>query len=106
VFSLPDSSIQTLFPASIVPPKYLAYVEWFSPFTSDPEPRHLLYKIKRSLSQLADIVPIANIRRSVHLLPKFGPVAPKDRTSSNVLDKCLVFFINLMSDQHIYATVF
>ncbi|KAJ7504642.1 hypothetical protein B0H11DRAFT_1709428 [Mycena galericulata] len=109
VFSFPHHSVKTLFPADTVPPSHLAYVEWFSPFTSDAEPRHLLYKIKRSLKdgvRIAGIIPVANIRRSVHLLPKFGPVAPREWTSSNVLERCPVFFVNSMSDRHIYTTVF
>ncbi|KAJ7796672.1 hypothetical protein B0H14DRAFT_2390413, partial [Mycena olivaceomarginata] len=83
----------------------LAYVEWFSPFTSHPEPPHLLYKIYRSLDG-ATIVPVDNIRRSVHLLPKFGPVAPQEWTSSNVLDFCYTFLVNSLSDRHIYTTFY
>ncbi|KAJ7909888.1 hypothetical protein B0H13DRAFT_1616178, partial [Mycena leptocephala] len=87
----------------------LAYVEWFSAFSPEPEPHHLLYKIRRSLkngARLSSIVPVANIRRSVHLLPKFGPSAPKDWTSSNVLERCPLFFVNSMADRHSYATPF
>ncbi|KAJ7052358.1 hypothetical protein C8F01DRAFT_925454, partial [Mycena amicta] len=65
----------------------LAYVEWFSPFTSAPEAWHHFYKVQRSIKNgehVASIVPAENIRRSVHLLPKFGPVAPQAWTSSNV----------------------
>ncbi|KAJ7029499.1 hypothetical protein C8F04DRAFT_899571, partial [Mycena alexandri] len=65
----------------------LAYVEWFSPFTAHPEPHHLMYKVKRSMKEgqrIATIVPLESIRRSVHLLPKFGPMAPPHWTSSNV----------------------
>ncbi|KAJ6598608.1 hypothetical protein B0H10DRAFT_2324126 [Mycena sp. CBHHK59/15] len=108
VFSLPARQIRTLFSRGINPPKYLAYVEWFSPFRH-PEPDHLMYKVNRSLKdgdRLASIIPVANIRRSVHLLPKFGPVAAADRKSSNVLDKCPYFFVNSMTDRHIYATLF
>ncbi|KAJ7681660.1 hypothetical protein B0H17DRAFT_942725, partial [Mycena rosella] len=86
----------------------LAYVEWFSPFTR-PEPNHLMYKVKRSLKdgeQLVSIVLVGNIRRSIHLLPKFGPVAPPHWKSSSVLEQCPSFFVNSLSERHIYATLF
>ncbi|KAJ7491595.1 hypothetical protein B0H11DRAFT_2399014 [Mycena galericulata] len=86
---------QHTFPTSVglSPPKRLAYVEWFSAFTR-PEPNHLMYKVNRSLKggeRSASIIPLENIRRSVHLLPKFGPVAPPGWKSSNVLDECSQF---------------
>ncbi|KAJ7724958.1 hypothetical protein DFH07DRAFT_871823 [Mycena maculata] len=108
IFSLKPRHIRTLFSRGVTPPEHLAYIEWFSPFT-EPEPDHLMYKVNRSLKngdRLASIIPVANIRRSVHLLPKFGPVAPADWKSSNVLDKCTHFFVNSMTDRHIYATLF
>ncbi|KAJ6555889.1 hypothetical protein B0H19DRAFT_947317, partial [Mycena capillaripes] len=40
--------------------------------------------------------------RSIHLLPKFGPVAPQDWKSSNVLEKCKLFFANPLTDRHVY----
>ncbi|KAJ7213561.1 hypothetical protein GGX14DRAFT_534208 [Mycena pura] len=108
VFSLPRRAATSIFPPDISPPLYLAYVEWFSPFTS-PEPAHQMYKVRRMLrggERLAAIVPVSSIRRSVHLLPKFGPIAPKDWTSSNVLDRCPNFFVNNRSDRHIFTTLF
>ncbi|KAJ7709363.1 hypothetical protein B0H16DRAFT_1679153 [Mycena metata] len=108
VFSIPPRDIPNLFPSGLVPPQHLAYVEWFSPFTT-PEPHHLMYKVKRSLRdgyRIASIIPLANIRRSVHLLPKFGPVAPSAWKSSTVLDDCPAFFVNNTTDRHIYATLF
>ncbi|KAK6977112.1 hypothetical protein R3P38DRAFT_2474374, partial [Favolaschia claudopus] len=107
VFSLKPRHIQGFFPPGRHPPKHLAYVEWFSPFPSEPEPHHLMYKLKRSGKdgkRLASIIPLANIRRSAHLFPKFGPVAPAEWTSSNVLDKCPTFFVNSFTDRHFYAT--
>ncbi|KAJ6478901.1 hypothetical protein C8R45DRAFT_833070, partial [Mycena sanguinolenta] len=109
VFAFKPKHIQTLFSFGVSPPPYLAYVEWFSPFSAQPEPHHLMYKINRSLKngdRIASIIPVANIRRSVHLLPKFGPVAPPEWTSSNVLDKSSFFFVNSLSDRHIYTTLY
>ncbi|KAF8799350.1 hypothetical protein BYT27DRAFT_7003136, partial [Phlegmacium glaucopus] len=56
-------------------------------------------------SPLSSIVPVANIFRSVHLLPKFGPVAPVEWTSSNVMDKCNTFFLNSFTDKHLYRVL-
>ncbi|KAJ7342729.1 hypothetical protein DFH08DRAFT_1011044 [Mycena albidolilacea] len=108
IFTLGQHHLRHLFLPGVVPPKHLAYVEWFSPFTT-PELDHLMYKINHSLKdgeRLVSIVPVGNIRRSVHLLPKFGPVAPAAWKSSTVLDQCKTFFVNSMTDRHIYATIF
>ncbi|KAJ7707896.1 hypothetical protein B0H16DRAFT_1746444 [Mycena metata] len=108
IFSSTSAPSLSLFSRGINPPKHLAYVEWFSPF-KDPEADHLMYKVNRSMKdgyRHSSIIPVANIRRSVHLLPKFGPVAPADWKSSNVLDKCSHFFVNALTDRHIYATTF
>ncbi|KAF8500501.1 hypothetical protein F5888DRAFT_1793628 [Russula emetica] len=100
VFSLPENVIAELFPPGMVLPKHLAYVEWFSSIPRAPDPNHLLYKIKSS------IIPVANIRRSAHLFPDFGPVAPCDWTSPTVLELCGTFFVNSTSDRYMYATFF
>ncbi|KAJ7343944.1 hypothetical protein DFH08DRAFT_701656, partial [Mycena albidolilacea] len=87
----------------------LAYVEWFSLFTAQPEAHHLMYKIKQSTKdggRITSIIPLANICHSVHLLPKFGPVAPSHWTSDNVLEECSTFFVNCFSDRHIYVTLY
>ncbi|KAJ7841714.1 hypothetical protein B0H14DRAFT_3086726 [Mycena olivaceomarginata] len=98
VFSLTARHIEGLFPPGHYPPKHLAYVEWFSAFTAQPEAPHLMYKLT--------IIPLENIRRSVHLLPKFGAVAPAHWTSSNVLEECSAFYVNCFTDRHSYATIF
>ena len=108
VFTLPQKIITQLFPPHRVPPRYLAYVEWFTPFTANPEPHHRMYKISRTLrggQRIASIIPIHGMRRSVHLLPKSGPSAPHDWTSANVLEKCNTFFVNSLSDRHAYITI-
>ncbi|KAF7292558.1 hypothetical protein MIND_01153100 [Mycena indigotica] len=90
IFSLPTNIVAALFPSGIKPPTHLAYIQWFSAFTSQPEPHHLMYKVQRVMKdgeRLATIVPVASIRRSVQLLPKFGPVAPVEWSSSNVLER-------------------
>ncbi|KAJ7847290.1 hypothetical protein B0H13DRAFT_2406447 [Mycena leptocephala] len=87
---------------------YLAYVEWFSSFKPQPEPHHLMYKVSWTIKngdRLTSIIPVNNIQLSIHLLPKFGPVAPPDWKSHNVLDKCPVFFANPWPDHHSYATL-
>ncbi|KAJ6462108.1 hypothetical protein C8R45DRAFT_841733, partial [Mycena sanguinolenta] len=76
IFSLKPHHIQGLFRPGVSPPKHLAYVKWFSPFTARPGPRHLMYKVRNSIDRIASVIPLANIRRSVHLLPKFGLIAP------------------------------
>ncbi|KAJ7118222.1 hypothetical protein C8R44DRAFT_923423 [Mycena epipterygia] len=109
VFTLPQRLAKTIFPTNIVPPKYLAYVEWFSSFKPQPERYHLMYKVSRTIKngdRLASIIPVSNIRRSIHLLPKFGPVAPLHWKSHNVLDECTTFFANPWTDRHIYATLY
>ncbi|KAJ7593168.1 hypothetical protein C8J56DRAFT_1013320 [Mycena floridula] len=110
IFSIPKFAIPLLFPPGTAPAKHLAYIEWFTPFASSPAAYHLMYKVSRSMvpegGRLSSIIPIANIRRSVHLLPKFGPVAPMSWTSSNVLDKCPHFFVNSFTDRHLYRILY
>lgn len=90
-------------------PKTLAYVEWYSPFTR-PDRDHLMYKVSPcplpDSGFLASIIPLANIRRSIHLIPQFGPAAPPEWTSSNVLDLCKSFYVNTFTDRHLYRILY
>lgn len=107
IFSVPERFIPNLF-SKERPPTYLAYVEWFTPFTAAPDPLHGLYKVKKAIRdgvRSANIIPLKNIRRSMHVYPSFGQVVPKEWTSSNVLDLCDTFFINSFTDRHVYGTV-
>jgi len=91
-------------------PKHLAYVEWFTPFTSlRPGRNHQLYKISRSMKQgkqQVSVIPVDLIRQSVHLIPAFGPVAPVEWKSSSVLEQCHTFYVNSFSDRFSYSTLF
>ncbi|KAG6824807.1 hypothetical protein H0H92_005738, partial [Tricholoma furcatifolium] len=81
-------------------PTHLVYIEWFSEFR-EPEQHHGLHKVSPMKdpegNRICSIIPLANIRRSVHLYPKFGPSAPQEWTSSTVLDLCSTFFVNGIS---------
>ena len=91
-------------------PRLLAYVEWYSTFKDHPENDTALYKITplmdRNGGPICSVIPVANIRRSVHLLPKFGPVAPQEWKTSNVLDLCRIFFVNSFTDRHLYRILY
>ncbi|KAG2059403.1 hypothetical protein BDR06DRAFT_828172, partial [Suillus hirtellus] len=65
----------------------LAYVEWFTQFPPTPDSNHGIFKVScivQSGERVASIIPVANIHQSVHLIPKFGPAAPRQWTSSKV----------------------
>ncbi|KAJ7606706.1 hypothetical protein FB45DRAFT_1040949 [Roridomyces roridus] len=71
VFTLPERLAATILPPNIRPPTHLAHVEWFSAFKSQPERHRLMYKVTRVIKNgdhWASIIPVNNIRRSVHLL--------------------------------------
>ena len=90
-----------------MPPGPLAYIEWFTVFTAR-DPAHGMYKVVRCRdahgARLASVIEVSWIRRSCHLLPSFGRSAPREWTSSTVLDECETFFVNPFTDQHMYMT--
>lgn len=88
-------------------PRHLAYVEWFSPFDRAPHPDHGLYKVTRSVTdRRASIIPVEQIERSCHLFPQFGPVAPREWTCSNVLERCGTFYLNAYADWETFMLVY
>ena len=90
------------------PPIHLAYVEWFSPLSATPDPKHLMYRVSRLTQggeRRAGIIPVSWILCSVHLLPCFGPVVPRDWSSFTVLDQCQTFYLNPFTDVQSYITL-
>ena len=97
IFTLPDS-------IDGVSTEPLAYVEWFSKFTT-PDHNHQIFKLNQSFEggeQVAIIVPVSTIQQSVHLFPKFGPTVPEGWSSNNVLEKCTTFYLSPFTDRHMY----
>ena len=110
MFEIPGKKYDEVFPlldAGLRPPTFLAYVEWFSPIPATPDPKHLMYKVSRSIQggqRKASIIPVDAILGSVHLLPRFGPIMPRDWTTYTVLDKCQTFYINPFANVQSYMT--
>jgi len=106
IFTLPSKSIPLLSPPTARIHDYLAYIEWFTPFPPTPEQSHGLYKLSKALQgghRVASVVPLANVMRSVHLIPNFGAIAPREWTSDGVLDDCNTFWLNLYLDRYTFA---
>ena len=106
VFQLPKSALSSIFLSSHpAPPVDLAYVEWFSPL-SMPDKCHGMYQISRSYRnnhRLASIMPLAEVCRSVHLFPIFGPV--EQWQGQTMLEECQNFYINAFLDRHMYQNL-
>ena len=106
VFSIPEKVHNITFSSNTSIPRHLVYIEWYTSFADSPNHNHLLYDISplqdQDGGQICSVIPLANIHRSIHLFPKFGPSAPQDWTSSNVLDLCDTFFVNSFTDKHLY----
>ncbi|KAG1886895.1 uncharacterized protein F5891DRAFT_1200490 [Suillus fuscotomentosus] len=106
IFSLPPKSIPLFFPPMVRVPTHLAYVEWFTPFSPAPDRNSGLFKLSRSLcggDRVTSIVSVADIERSVHLIPRFGVTAPRDWTSDTVLEDCDTFWFNPYIDRHTFS---
>ena len=90
------------------PPKYLVYIDWFTDFAALPHPFTGLYIVRHSLlenQRRASVISLDHIHRSVHLIPKFGPRAPQQWDTDNVLEQCDTFYVNSFSDRHVYHTI-
>lgn len=75
----------------------LAYIEWFTSLQA-PVADLGMYQVScstRRNRQRVSIIPLSQIERSVHLLPKFGRTMDKTWSADNVLERCKTFFVNL-----------
>ena len=88
--------------------KHLAYIEWFSPFQTLPEPHHGLFKLTRNPRpehRSSAVIEVSSIRQSVQLFPCFSGPWRVAWTSDNVLEKCDTFFVNSLQSRHTYLTM-
>ena len=105
IFSIKPATRKLLFGNHNNPPHHLAYVEWFTPFQTTPEPKTGLYKVSRSFQQnahIASIVPVKDIVQSIHLSPLPGRSMPPEWNSHSVLEECNTFLVNPFTDYHTY----
>lgn len=78
----------------------LAYVEYFTPFTTQRKDNEL-YAVKRSWKagrRESAVISIEAIRCSCHLIPIFGGRVDPSWTSDNVLELCDSFYLNSYLD--------
>ncbi|KAL1667054.1 hypothetical protein GGG16DRAFT_59260 [Schizophyllum commune] len=109
IFSIPQQHLRHVFLPGVRVARHLAYIEWYTPFSTRADPDNLMYKISPVHIDggiLSSVTPLAHIRRSVHLFPKFGRTAPTEWTSSNVLDLCKTFYVNSFADKHLYRVLY
>ncbi|THU75625.1 hypothetical protein K435DRAFT_706780, partial [Dendrothele bispora CBS 962.96] len=109
IFSLPAQAIDRLFPPAVTarPPSHLAYVEWFTGFSRNPDASSGLYRIRHDVlsdsTLKASVVPLETIKQSVHLFPKWGGSVPADWSCESVLDDCAIFYVNPFKDLRTYC---
>ena len=75
----------------------VAFVEWFTPFRSEPDADTGMFKVSHSSQnhrRRVSIIPLSQIVRSCHLIPVWGKSVDRSWTSDNVLDRCKQFYVN------------
>lgn len=109
IFSLSERAKAQVFSGTeLPPPSHMAYVEWFKTFPAAADGNTKMYRVKRAIAggeRIASIVPVDEIRRSVHLTPRFGRVLNRTWTSATILQECPEFYVNQFSDKHAYITI-
>ena len=105
VFEIPDREVPQVFSSVDRPPKHLAYIEWFTPIPATPDPKHSMYRVSKLMEngcRAASVIQVESIVCSVHLIPHFGPVIPREWNSFTVLKLCDNFYINPFADVQNY----
>ena len=78
-------------------PEPLAYLKWFTPLTTE-DPDTGMYVIgasTRNHHRRTSVVPVSKLRRSCHLIPRFGRAQINPTWhSANVLDQDIKFYVN------------
>lgn len=119
VFTLPS---QIFFPGgvrdapSVWPKEPLAYVEWFTRFSADPNTTTGMYKVSPAYDgrkrRQGAIVHLSSIRQSCMLSPVFGAHkasvwGAQDKLSPlNVLDNASSFYLNNWHSKYAYQTIY
>jgi hypothetical protein len=114
IFQIPSKAIEHIFQdaesdtGTLDPSKHLAYVEWFTPFSAQPDANHLMYRVSKSMRHgryLTSIIPVEAFQRSVHLIPRFGHTTPRELSSFTVLEECSSFYVNPFSDRDFFLMI-
>jgi hypothetical protein len=74
----------------------MVYVEWYTQFNAK-DPHTGMFSLKRSTinhKQAASIMPLSDLDRAAHLLPKFKKTVPRGWSHDNVLDTATDFLFN------------
>lgn len=88
-------------------PLPLAYVEWYTPF-STPDPITGLYSLQRSTRNHrpnASIVPVDRITRACHLMARAGAQVGRAWTTNNALDSATIFLFNPYINIDLFSSI-
>ncbi|KAH9910143.1 uncharacterized protein BXZ73DRAFT_59234, partial [Epithele typhae] len=107
VFSLPPE-LQALRDTPTDPDAHLAYIELYTSFKPRPEEPSGLYAVSKAYTRgirRAAIIPVTDIFRSCHLLPRCRERVNRAWSSTTVLEECEEWFLNTYIDHHMYLFV-